>query len=169
MGPPSFVDQLYVRTPLDDSVEAQTVLVVNPPSPFHAIYLPIMSELAGHPVPRHTRILAPGYSAMTVLRSDERTLVITPELGYLSWVFDRLFRGDRHPMTVGQRVELTGLSVEVTALNHAGRPAEAAFRFAVPLEHSSLRWLYWERGSFIPFSVPGVGKIVELPMAMPGL
>ncbi|MGB2986365.1 MAG: hypothetical protein WBE26_10825 [Phycisphaerae bacterium] len=169
IGTKKFLDQHYVQAPMDRSVEQQDVVIVNPPSPFHAIYLPILRELDNEPVPRHTRILAPGYSAMTVRRPDERTLVIRPERGYLAWVFDRLFRGENHPMLLGERVELTGMTVEVTALTVDGRPAEAAFRFAVPLEDPSLRWLYWKDGAFVAFTLPAVGQAIELPPAIPAL
>lgn len=167
MGPPSFVRQLHVNTPLDRSVEQQDLVIVNPPSPFHAISLPVRHELSGQPVPRHLRILAPGYSAMTIRRSDAYTLSIRPDLGYLSWMFDQLFRGPQVPMAEGQLVELTGMTVEITAMTPDNRPAEATFRFTVPLEDASLRWLYWKDGEFVPFAVPAIGAMVELPISLP--
>ena len=72
-------------------------------------------------------------------------------------------------MPLGQRVKLTGVTVEVTALTPDNRPAEATFSFDVPLEDPSLRWLFWEDGSFVPFTLPAVGKTVELPPALPTL
>ena len=65
-------------------------------------------------------------------------------------------------MSLGQRVELTGMTVTVTALTEDGRPAEAAFRFSVPLEDTSLRWLNWKDDMFQPFAPPAVGETVVL-------
>ena len=77
-------------------------------------------------------------------------------------LFDRLFRGDR-PMKVGQRIELMGAVVEVTAITGDGRPAEAAFHFATALEAPSLRWLKWENGVYVSFVLPAVGEASTLP------
>ena len=34
--------------------------------------------------------------------------------------------------------------------------------FAVPLEDPSLRWLVWEKGSHVPFTLPSPGQTVGL-------
>ena len=52
--------------------------------------------------------------------------------------------------------------VEVTELTNDGRPAEASFEFAVPLEDSSLRWLKWKDGRFEPFVLPEIGETIEV-------
>jgi hypothetical protein len=51
---------------------------------------------------------------------------------------------------------------EVVGLTGDGRPAEVAFRFEVPLEDGSLRWLCYRDGRFVPFALPAVGQSVEL-------
>jgi hypothetical protein len=89
-------------------------------------------------------------------------LVVRPRRGYLAWAVDQLFRSEQHPMSVGQRVELTGMTAEVTALTNDGRPAEATFTFGVPLEDPSLRWMQWHEGRFVPFPLPAIGETVEL-------
>jgi hypothetical protein len=161
-GPGRIGEALRVRSPLPADVSQRTVVIVNAPSPIHACYLPVERELAGLPVPGHTRVLAPGWPAVRVRRPDARTLVVRPERGYLDWAPDKLFRGERRPFRLGQRVDLTGVTVEVTALTADGRPAEAAFRFAPPLEDPTLVWLSFRDGEFAPFSPPGVGEELEL-------
>ena len=119
--------------------------------------------LEGLPLPAHTRVLAPyQFASIEVRRTDAQTLVIRPSLGFLAVPFDRLARNLKHPMLLGQRVELTGMTVTVTALTEDGRPAEATFRFSVPLEDDSLRWLNWEDDTFQPFTPPAVGETVVL-------
>ena len=168
-GPNRWSEQLHVRVPTDDAVESQDVVIVNAPSAIHAAWSVARRMLSGDPIPRHTRVLAPALPAVQVFRVDAQTLMIRPKNGYLAWKFDRLFRNQHCPMHVGQRVELTGMTVEVTALTDDGRPAEAAFHFAVPLEHPSLRWLQWKGGVLAPFLPPANGESVELKPRAPVL
>jgi hypothetical protein len=169
LGPQEFIDQFQVQGPLDRSVEKQDVVIVNAPSEVLAGYLPIVSALNGWPVPRHTRVLAPALYSVSISRQDAYTLVVRPEDSFLSSVGSRLLRDENHPMSPGERVELTGLSVEVTAVTADGRPAEARFWFAVPLEDPSLRWLQWKAGVFVPFVPPAVGQGVDLRQPDPAI
>jgi hypothetical protein len=169
MGFKRFNDELTVRTAFDSSVEQQDLIIVNAPSVMHATYLTVQRELAGQPIPTHTRVLAPALPAVVIRRLDERTLSIRPENSFIAWRFDHLFRSERRPMSVGQQVKLTGLTVEVAELTSDLRPAEALFHFAVPLEHPSLRWLHWEDGEFIPFTPPPMGETVELRPRLPSI
>jgi hypothetical protein len=73
-----------------------------------------------------------------------------------------MFRDKKHAFRVGDRVELTGMAVEIRKLTGDGRPAEAAFTFAVALEDPSLRWLQYKDGSFVPFIPPAVSQTVVL-------
>ena len=59
--------------------------------------------------------------------------------------------------------------VEITSLNSVGRPAEALFRFPVPLEDASLRWLHWTDGHFEVWTPPGIGETRELRPRSPRL
>jgi hypothetical protein len=145
---------------MDEAVAKQDVVVVNPLSLLHAVYFPLERELAGLPVPRRMRCLSSGTGGMTIQRPDLNTLVIGVEGGYIGWSFERLFRDERHPVRVGDSVALTGMTATVTAITDDGRPAEAAFRFAVPLEDASLRWIWWHDGAFRTFVPPAVGESV---------
>jgi hypothetical protein len=163
IGPRSLVDGLQIRLPKEAELEGQTIVAVTAPLGFGIGYLPIKRALEGLSVPAHTWALAPyDRDFVAVRRTDEQTLVIRPKNGYLVLAGDRLPRGLQHPMSVGERVELTGMTAEVLALTEDGRPAEVAFRFSVPLEDPSLRFLRWESFAFIPFALPEVGETVEL-------
>ena len=163
MMPKKFIDTLQINTPLDDSVQNQDLIVVNPPVAFFIMPSLAIWESNNQPVPRHTRVLTSSlFRPVKIHRPDAKTLVVRPEYGYLAWVGGRLFRSEQHPFSLGERVELTGMTVEITELTPDNRPAEAAFRFEVPLEDSSLRWLQWKDGVFIPFTPPGIGESVEL-------
>lgn len=163
MGPKGFIGSLqYVS--FDESIENQDLVVVNPPSTFLALTcLPAWAS-EGKPLPRHLRILASSqFHPVEVRRIDDRTITVRPRGGYLVTVLDRLFRDDQDPFSVGEKIELTGMTVEVTELTGSGRPAEAAFSFNVGLEDASLRWLQYEKGRYVPFHPPAVGQSIELP------
>ena len=167
MGPKDSIEGYFVHVPSDASVEERDVVMVNSIVPVGVGYLPIIRELNGRPVPRHTRALAPGWFPVSVHRRDERTLVIRPAYGFIVSPGDELVRDERNPMFVGQRVELTGMTVEVTALTEDGWPAEAVFQFAVTLEDPSLIWLQFKHGELVPFTPPAIGETIELPAGVP--
>jgi hypothetical protein len=162
LGPGWIERRLYVRTPLGSSLGDRTVVIVNAPSPVNASYLILRRELEGRSVPRHTRVLAPAIPSVSIRRLDERTLAIRPRGGYLRWPLDRVFRSERRRFAPGEQVRLTGMTVTIRSLTADGRPAEATFRFDVPLESPSLLWLCFRGGGFEPFTPPPMGQEVEI-------
>ena len=162
VGPQWVEDRFSVRTPLGPEVADRTLVILNAPSPVHASYLLLRRELDGQPVPRRVRVLAPAVPAVTIRRLDARTLAVRPEGGYLRWILDQVFRSERRPLALGERVRLTGMTVTITALTPDGRPAEAMFRFDVPLESPSLVWLCFRGDHFEPVTPPAVGQSIEL-------
>ena len=162
LGLKNFLEAITVRTVLDDSVARQDVIIVNPPVPMAALYLPVHREVQGLLPPRRVRVLASGYPSVEVERWDAYTLKICPAAGFMPLLFDQLFRNERFPFRRGEQVELAGMSAEIVALNEDNRPSEVIFRFAVPLEDASLRWLRFEEGEFITFIPPPVGESVTL-------
>lgn len=163
VGPPSFLERIQVTPPTDDRIARQSLVVVAAPVPVLASWLAERCILAGAPVPKHTRVLAPYYPRPTeVERTDAHTLLIRPSNGFLGTITDQICRGAQYPMALGERVELSDMTAEVTALTDDGRPAEVAFRFNVPLENPSLRWLCWQGDGFAPFTPPSVGETIKL-------
>jgi len=173
--------------PTDPAARLQTVLIVNTPTYALFTYSTLTRLMYGEPYLCRTLVLGSGSCTMELSRPDERTLVIRPEGGYLAPVgggrlvqeaerllfdqrrafltLDRLYR-DTTPMRVGQRVNLIGVTAEITAITDDGRPAEVAFRFAMKLENRLFRWMQWKNGSYVPFALPAVGETIILPAAM---
>jgi len=175
------------------NISRKDVVIVNAPSPGHSIYIASAKSTQGLPTPAHLRMLAPGYCTVLVTRVDDHTLLVRPHGGYLpppgqrfadgegsppvihvAYAYqqgDQFFRSSNYPMELGQRVELTGATAEVTALTPDGRPAEARIEFDVPLEAQSLEWLQWdwEREVYVPFQLPDVGETVRIPGPSEGL
>lgn len=162
-GPQHVLDQLTVNTEFDESITDKTLIIVNAPMVFYAAHVYTMRALDGLPVPRRIRSLASGMPSMTLERVDERTLLVRPEWGFVTQLFDRLFRSPQRPLRLGDRIELTGLVIEITEMTSDSRPAEARFTFDVPLEHESLAWLFWQDGAFAWWTPPAIGETVTLP------
>ena len=163
--------ELVLSIPPDPALETQQVVLVQG-GMLVGFYYSDIRMLEGWPVPAHWRVLAPETSAVWLTRRDQRTLVVRPTEGYLQrWTssdmgvnamrrLDICTRPLEKPVALGERVELSGITVEVTALTGDGRPAEATYRFAVPLEDPSLRWLTRRGDRYVSFRLPKVGQWV---------
>jgi hypothetical protein len=178
------VEQAAASLPNDPQVSQQQVVIVQTPTAFVSIYGPPVLAAAGRPTPRRLLVLGSGIHTITVERPDADSLLVRPDGGYLlppgsalpgtaqpsfdplylMPLFDRLYR-DANPLRLGERIELTGVTIEVTALTADGRPAAARFRFEAGLDDPSLRWLRWDDGVYVPFGLPDVGSSVTLPPA----
>ena len=167
-------------------VNEQDVILVNAPSPSLFLYFPSYREHYSLALPAHLRVLAPGFSAVSLTRVDEHTVTLQPENGFLvppvnldldgrsflplfhsSYSFqygDGLFRGSGYPLAVGQRVDLAGLSVEVLSLTEDGRPLAVRATFDQPLDDESLLWLAWDwtASRYVPFELPAPGMSVRI-------
>ena len=181
----SVLDTAAASLPTDEGVRDRQLLIVNAPVIMTSFFLPVIQSLEGRPVPARTLILASGMHPIELHRRDAHTITLRPHAGffppvgtpdpdagtpprrfdprYVFQVLDRLFRDDAHPMRRGQRVELTGLTIEITALTDDGRPAEAAFRFEHPLDDTGYQWLQWGEGQFVPLNLPAPGESTTLP------
>jgi hypothetical protein len=163
MMPKKFIEKFMINEPLDSSIENQDLVIVNPPLTFIVMTSPILWESDIQFIPCRLRVLTSSLlRPVKIHRPDANTLVVQPEYGYYAWILDALFRDNKHPFSVGDRVELTGMTVEILELTGDNRPAKAAFTFIVPLEDPSLRWLQYKDGAFVPFTPPAIGQSMVL-------
>jgi hypothetical protein len=179
------IEPAATSLPADPSIRDRAALIVQTPTAFFCAFGPLMQLAAGHPTPQRMLVLGSSIHAITIERPENDTLLVRPDGGYLlppgrplpgtaqpdfdprylMPLFDLLYR-DATPMRLGERIELTGVTVEVTALMADGRPAEARFHFDRALEDPSLLWLRWRDGVYVPFVPPPVGARVTLPPVM---
>jgi hypothetical protein len=160
-APFKLAQPFYVRVPFDKTIEKQDLVVVNAPVPWFALYCLLEYEHDGAPVPRALRTLAPGVSAVRVRRTDDRTLEITPDAGYLNFP-DQLARNEQNRFGRGEQVHLPRMTATILHLTNDERPETVVFRFTKPLEDASFRWLCFHDGEFVPWTPPAVGKEVTL-------
>jgi len=179
------VRSMAASMPTDAAVEDQDVIIVSTLSSLMSAVADVIQAETDVPLPRRSLVLWSGIHGTRVRRTDDHTLVVSPRCGYLcpptadpdgqearlvdirrgALVADRLFRDvETRPFTLGERLELTGLAVEILRVED-GRPADVAFRFDEPLESPRWRWLTWQRGSYRPFEPPPIGDSVWLPFS----
>jgi len=176
------LSRLHNSFPNDPELTHQTAVVV------HGAWGAVLSMIQvrnyrDEPLPIRILDMAPAFSSIRVTRTDAKTLVVRPEGGYFpprGWwpegerppamsvvyavqLMDQAARSQRNPLQLGETIELTTATIEVTELTPDGRPAEATFRFRVPLEDPSLRWLQLTRRGYVSFQPPPIGETVELP------
>ena len=151
--------------PKDPGVTARTLVAVNPPSDPYMAFVPILRASIGEPVPGAQRWLAVGQSDVHLWREDANTLRVRPDGGYLAMVSEQMVRSRSAPLALGQRVELRGVTIEVSALTDDGRPAETRWRFDRPLEDPSFDWFRWsdDGPGFVPFTPPPIGAHAVVP------
>ncbi|MBN1489668.1 MAG: hypothetical protein JXA69_07105 [Phycisphaerae bacterium] len=179
----TYFNEYFATFPQDAQIEEQTVVVVNAISWYSHLFLIQSRRYTGKPLPERSLSLLPSAAPGTLTRTDARTLVVRPTLGYLppagfprdhgqgappfsfGYMLQRLdliLRRPDHPMQLGETVELTTATIEITNVTADGRPAEATFRFRVPLEDASLRWLHVTEYGYRPFTPPAVGETVRV-------
>jgi hypothetical protein len=141
----------------------KTVVLLNPPIDFFAVYFPSFRAARGEALPEHFRWLATGESALKVARVDDHTLRLTPADGFLSSSSQRMFRRADRRFAPGEVVALSDVSFQVMEFTDDGRPAEVLARFEQPLESESMQWLRWGKRAYVPFDLPAVGQAVTIP------
>ncbi len=151
--------------PNGPAMRDKTVVLLNPPIDVFATYLPPSWLTRGSSLPRSFRWFASGETALHVERLDAYTLKFTPEQGFLETSSQRMFRRAERPMTIGQRVVLSDVSVEVSALTADGRPAAATVRFKEPLDSDNFVWLLWDVKAYRRVTLPAPGQSMDIPAA----
>jgi hypothetical protein len=144
--------------------DASTVIIAATPSDALVGYVPLMRRSRGQPCPQRLYWLATSTTNVTLERLDDRTLRVAPERGFLTQEIDQMTRSARiHPFAIGDRIALTGLTIEIESITRDGRPLTALAHFATSLDDPSLTWLRWEGHAYVAYRPPPVGARETLP------
>src|SRR5262249_34046429 len=127
-------------------------------------YVPIMRKSRGLPAPGHAYWLATSTTAVTLERLDAHTLRLAPDRRFLLHEIDQMMRSPRiPPFAVGDRVALTGLTIEIESITPDGRPLTALAHFERSLDDPGLTWLRWQGHGYVPYHPPAIGARDTLP------
>lgn len=118
----------------------------------------------GEPVPSRLLTLAGTPDEVTLRRLDAHALEVTPEGGFLTRVFNRIYRSAAHPLHRGDHVDLTGIDVTVADTSARREPMVAVFRFPTSLDSPEYQFRIWDERSarYEPFTPPPVGRSVTV-------
>jgi hypothetical protein len=141
----------------------KTVVLINPPIDFFAVYFPSFRAAHGRILPEHFRWLATGESELRIERVDDYTLKLVPADGFLSSSSQRMFRRADRRFRLNEVVQLSDVSFQVMRFTEDGRPAEVLARFQNRLDAESMQWLRWGRRAYVPFELPATGQSVTIP------
>ena len=159
-----YLEPADASIPSGAEVTGQTVVILNPPNDEYGIYQPLLRAARGGTMPKRSRWLATGESALDVTRVDEMSLRIRPVRGFLPEGSIWTLRSRAHPSAVGDRMELPDVAFVVTEVTADGRPAEVLARFDLPLDSDAFVWLQWGGPEgYVPFELPGPGRRVRVP------
>lgn len=170
----AWIESVVLGKPLsqlsrDHEIAEKDLIFINPPDAFITIvYSKAICKELKLQMPRVTYALSSGMtSSMTIRRVDEKSLEITPDIGFISTDVDRLFRDETHPMQVGDRVKSGDMTAEVISLTKDKRPLCVRFTFSKPLEDSSLAFFAWKNDDYgyAPFAMPDIGHSKHLKVA----
>jgi hypothetical protein len=159
-------------TPLQRAAEqvgpelaGKTAVFFTAPDYFAVKLIQLVKRVRGEALPREWRVLSFGVQPIRVRRETDRSLVVDYEGGILGTPFMELYR-DRHiPMTVGERVTLRGMEIEVLRVTVDGRTDQARFTFATDLGDPSFVFYLWNGDRFEQVGVPDTGAERALPGA----
>jgi len=141
------------------------VIVLTAPDFYYTKLARPIAALEGRVAPRRLRALSFGAVRVTVTRQDARTLLIGYADGLLREPLLTLYRAPNNPVRQGERIDLEGLSIEVTALTPDGHIAAVRCAFEQDLGDSAQRFLAWDGARLAPVRIPEVGGSLELKAA----
>ena len=167
-------------------IAERDVILVNAPGSYVVSFLLPDRVFQAGSLPKHLRILSPGFTPLEIKRLDLYTLVVRPEGGYYmspgpiefgnailsdpaSFIYflrriERFPQDGTQSVIMNSEIRLTNVTIKNTDVTPDGRPAEAEFRFAYPLEDQMFKWLIWNasESSYQDFTLPQVGEIVKI-------
>lgn len=167
--------------PADPQIVSQHAIVTHTPTVVFTGLSQVINALEGKPIPSKILVLASSLYPVEIERTDGHTLVVRPEGGFLlrpgtvppgrplpalwpRWqfqIFEWLWRGAGEPFPAEPIVH-DGVTIEILELTDDARPATVSFRFPFPLEDPHWRWIRWQKGAFVGFQPPSIGKSVRL-------
>jgi hypothetical protein len=148
--------------PSDPRIASQDLVLINPPDQIYLVTaIWAVHPLEDLPIPRHLRALSSG-GELEVSRVGPRSLRVGFPEGFFPTAFSRFLRSPNDRFSPGQHFEVPGLSITVEVLDARGDPAQVRYQFPVPLEDSTLRWMRWHDGVYVPWNPPPINQTVTI-------
>ena len=155
------IERVSASLPSGSEFEDKRFVLVN--TPFYWVFVVWVIErraVQGDFNPIIT--LTSGSSQLVMTRTDPYTIEIRSSKGSLT-EYDLTFikRNITFSMQPGQIVRLSDVRIEILEVKD-GLPSAASYRFALPLEDSSLNWFRWLDGKYVSFPPPTIGETTTI-------
>jgi hypothetical protein len=174
------------RMPDRAKLNGRQLICACPPGGFFLMYVGLLSASGLESSVPMLMGLSSGVTPVQLTRLDARSLVVEPLGGFLIkpgaavhgmentppasvtyfvQTMDRIFRRSDHRMTMGQRVQTGGCTIEVLRLTSDGRPAAIRVEFPGDLDDPRFVWMTFQRSRYEPLVPPRVGESVSVAPA----
>ena len=148
--------------PNNSKLAGQSLIIVNTPFVLSSALILPVRKLENRTLPAFIRELSANGLPVEIKRVDENAIKVRVAGGLFKGNAGRLWRSDDEPIAVNQEFKVPGMTAKVTQVGKDG-PEEIVYRFSVPLEDQSLRWVQWKNKTYAPFTPPAIGESVFLP------
>jgi hypothetical protein len=155
----SRMTRAMASVPSDPQIASQDLVLINPPDHIYLVTaIWAVRLLDKQSLPRHLRALSSG-GTLEVARVGPKSLRVRFLDGFFPTEFSRFVRSPEERFSIGQRIALPGMTVVVEALDAQGDPEQVRYEFPVPLEDSSLHFMSWRDGVYVPWTPPAIGQM----------
>ncbi|MBN1654506.1 MAG: hypothetical protein JXA30_12110 [Deltaproteobacteria bacterium] len=149
----------------DCRVTEQDIFLINGIEHTSMVFTPFVRYFHGHPMARSCRIMSAAPRAHDIERTAINELEFTVLGGnMLASDLEKLYRADRFPLRVAEKIKLKGLTIEIVRLLD-DRPFQVRYTFDKALEDPSYLFLYSSGQGIREFKPPPVGGRIRIPRA----
>lgn len=158
----------YVKRPAksklldyDDDYNVGQIVLLNFPKGDEYVYFQMLRRKLSQLTTPPFRMLSSGNVPIAVKRVGKMAIEVSPRGGFMPQLYDRFFRGPAHPFTVGERLRLENITVEVLSLTNDNRPEKVRFTFTdsqKSLEDPFFRFIRWRKDEYVEYSLPAIGE-----------
>lgn len=146
-----------------DEIQGRDLVFISAPDYLAVRLVQLMRRVEHRPLPRRIRALSFGGQPDVLHRTGDRTLRVDYTGGIMQTTLSELYRDRKIPFTLGEQVQLEGMTVTVTGLTENGRVNRADFDFDTSLDSPSFVFYNWGKNGFEPFHLPRVGETAQIP------
>lgn len=156
----------FHRNEIDSPKVADEIFVVPvAPDPMLALYSVVLREFDGKPRVKSWLALSMAQCPHRLTRTAENQLELTLVEGeYLDALFEQLIRDPENRFTVGERIKLPQMTVEILGLGTVG-PNRVAFEFPGDLDEAPYVFLRWNENRLARTTPPAVGETIDIPFS----
>jgi hypothetical protein len=158
---------VIARTEIDNATAAEKIVIVPvAPDPMLAMYTVILREYDGLPRVKSWHALSMAQCAHRISRPAANRLELELVDGeFLETVFEGLMRDASSGFSVGERIVLPQMTVEILSLGKRS-PNRVAFEFHSDLDEPPYAFLGWKEDRLAQITPPAIGASVDVPRSL---